>query len=74
MLLTELGIGLCKCGHLQSHHSNQLNRLNDDRSYLEHHHGGCCKDNCKCKQFTFAGWASIEKIAAMYVEQEHPVG
>lgn len=69
--LNGFGIGLCTCGHLQSHHSNLRSPLKtkDGKAHLEHHHGGCCKGECECKRFTFARWASLEEVAAMYIEQ-----
>ena len=63
--LGGFGIGICKCGHVEGDHSNLLIPFDaqDDKVWLDHHHGGCCAGMCNCKQFMFARWIALEEVA-----------
>lgn len=65
--LSGFGVGLCKCGHLEGDHSNLRIPFDaqDGKAWLDHNQGGCCAGQCKCKQFTFVRWATLEEVAEM---------
>ena len=66
--LGGFGFGVCKCGHLQSDHSNSVAPIGQDgKKWLEHNHGGCCAGHCDCKRFTFARIATLDEVADMVI-------
>lgn len=67
--LGGFGVGVCRCGHLQSDHSNLPIPLHDQDGHvrLEHHQGGCCAGTCSCKRYTFQRWATLDEVADIFI-------
>ncbi len=60
--LGDLGVGICKCGHLEQHHSQIPFKA---LQAIDQHGGGCLAGTCACNRYTFVRWATLEEAAGL---------
>jgi hypothetical protein len=53
----------CRCGHLLSDHGSRTTKMDNGQMLRINHHGNCCNGNCRCPQFTWAGFVTAEEMA-----------